>query len=101
MSVTPMLQALHALLGSPGDTTEVSMLYGSKVANDVLARETIDRWAEEHQDRFKVTHGTSRCTCGAYCLFTSFGCDNLITYTLWYQLCVLPLPDISSAFGRA
>jgi len=63
--VTPMLQALHALLGSPDDTTEVSLLYASKAASDILARETIDRWAEEHKDRFKVTHGTQTHFCVA------------------------------------
>lgn len=29
--ITPMIQALHALLGTVGDNTTVSMLYGSKV----------------------------------------------------------------------
>jgi cytochrome-b5 reductase len=56
-AVTPMLQALHALLGSAGDATEVAMLYGSQTSSDVLARGTLDAWALSSQGRFKVTHG--------------------------------------------
>lgn len=54
--ITPMIQALHALLGTAEDTTKIDMLYGSKTVSDVLAKETIDEWSEKHKDRFSVTH---------------------------------------------
>jgi len=54
--VTPMLQALHAILGSSGDTTEVSMLYGSRTKEDILAKEVLDMWASASGGRLVVTH---------------------------------------------
>ena len=32
--ITPMLQALHAILGAPDDETEVSLVYGSKTSRE-------------------------------------------------------------------
>ena len=45
--IMPMLQALHALLGTPGDATVVDLVYGSKTEADpdILARGTLDAWA--------------------------------------------------------
>lgn len=54
--ITPMIQALHALLGTPGDTTKVDMLYGSKMVSDILAKEIINGWSAVYKDRFTVTH---------------------------------------------
>lgn len=54
--ITPMIQALHALLGTAGDTTKINMLYGSKTVSDILAKDTIDEWSSNHKDRFSVTH---------------------------------------------
>jgi cytochrome-b5 reductase len=54
--VTPMLQALHALLGTTGDATEVSMLYGSVHSGDVLAGKELDAWAAASKGRFAVHH---------------------------------------------
>ena len=54
--ITPMLQALHAVLGTPGDTTVVSMLYGSRTEADVLGKETLDGWCASHGHRLKVAH---------------------------------------------
>ena len=44
--LTVSCKALHAILGSAGDETEVTMLYGSRTATDVLAKETLDAWCE-------------------------------------------------------
>ena len=56
-----MLQLLHAVLGTPGDSTaRVALLYGSQTALDVLARDTLEAWAAGSQGRFAVTHGTSK-----------------------------------------
>jgi len=54
--ITPMIQALHCVLGTKDDTSKVSMLYGSKSSNDILAKETLDAWATSCADRFQVTH---------------------------------------------
>ena len=54
--ITPMLQALHAILGSPDDETEVSLVYGSKTSEGILARDTLHEWEAEHFWRFKVSH---------------------------------------------
>ena len=54
--VAPMIQALHALLGTPGDDTAVSMLYGSKVKEDILAEETLSSWSAASGGRFTCTH---------------------------------------------
>merc|ERR1719491_885843 len=37
--ITPMIQALHCVLGTKDDTSKVSMLYGSKSSKDILAKE--------------------------------------------------------------
>ena len=55
--VTPMIQALHAILGTEGDGPKVSMLYGSRNSSDILAGEAVDAWAKSSQGRFKVIHG--------------------------------------------
>jgi cytochrome-b5 reductase len=54
--ITPMIQALHAVLGTGGDTTAVSMLYGSRTEGDILGKETLDGWCASHGDRLKVQH---------------------------------------------
>jgi cytochrome-b5 reductase len=54
--ITPMIQALHCVLGTKDDTSKVAMLYGSKTSNDVLAKETLDAWTASYGDRFNVTH---------------------------------------------
>ena len=61
--ITPMIQALHAILGGGDDDSQqqqqhnqVVMLYGSKVADDILGRTMIDTWAEKYSDQFKVVH---------------------------------------------
>jgi len=54
--ITPMIQALHAILGDASSDTEVSMLYGSRVADDILGKEMLDSWTEKFKNRFSVTH---------------------------------------------
>jgi cytochrome-b5 reductase len=50
--ITPMIQALHAILGDESCRAKVCMLYGSRVRDDVLAGELLRRWAREFPDRF-------------------------------------------------
>merc|ERR1711998_349286 len=51
-----MIQALHAMLGTQGDASQVSMLYGSRTSQDILAKETLDAWMSSFSERLKVTH---------------------------------------------
>ena len=54
--IAPMVQALHAILGTADDTTAVSMLYASKVKEDILAQETLEAWAASSEGRFACKH---------------------------------------------
>lgn len=54
--VTPMVQALHAVLGNEDDTTKVSMLYGSQRSDQILCEEILAEWQKEYPDRLEVTH---------------------------------------------
>ena len=54
--IAPMVQALHAVLGTADDTTAVSMLYASKVKEDILAQETLEAWAANSEGRFSCKH---------------------------------------------
>ena len=54
--ITPMVQALHAILSSETKTTKVSMLVGNRSTADMLAKETLDAWISSHPDQLDVTH---------------------------------------------
>ena len=54
--ITPMIQALHAILGNKDDKTKVSMLYGSQKSDQILAEEVLSDWQKEYPDRLSVTH---------------------------------------------
>ena len=54
--IAPMIQALHSLLGTPGDETLVTLIYGNRTVKDILMREQLDQWQQEHAGRFKVVH---------------------------------------------
>ncbi len=53
--ITPFIQALHAILGDESSKTpRVTMLYGSKVADDILGYELLHKWAQDYPDRFEL-----------------------------------------------
>ena len=55
--ITPMIQALHAILGDDKTNQQnVSMVYGSRTSNDILGQELIDTWSKQYSDRFNVIH---------------------------------------------
>ena len=58
--ITPMLQALHAILGTPGDRTRVTLLYSNRAQSDILARATLEAWQAEHPRRLDVVHTLKR-----------------------------------------
>ena len=51
--VTPFVQALHAILGSPGDKTEVMLIASHRTRADALAVEAFDAWAASNS-RFRA-----------------------------------------------
>lgn len=54
--ITPMVQALHAVLGNGDDKTKVTMLYGSQKSDQILAEGVLADWAKEYPDQLSVTH---------------------------------------------
>lgn len=55
--ITPMIQALHAILGDEEKVIEKThLLYGSRNKDDILGKEMIDNWSESHSENFSVTH---------------------------------------------
>jgi len=54
--ITPMIQALHAILGDDSNDTEVVLLYGSRTEDDILGRALVDSWAKEYPKKLKVAH---------------------------------------------
>lgn len=55
--ITPMIQALHAILASEKENkdTKVTMLYGSRVASDILGQELLETWSKDN-DNLDVIH---------------------------------------------
>lgn len=54
--ITPMIQALHAILGGDDSNNEVVLFYGSRTEDDILGRTLIDSWAKDHPKNLKVVH---------------------------------------------
>jgi len=57
--ITPMLQVLHKLLNDEGDNTKVSLVFANQTPDDILCKEQLDKWAEEHE-RFSVFYLVDR-----------------------------------------
>ena len=57
--ISPMLQALHCLLGTEDDDTRVWLLYGSRNQDEILAKAILDAWDESY-DQLTVIHSLSR-----------------------------------------
>ena len=56
--ITPMIQALHAILGDgpehqQSSTDEVILLYGSRNKDDILGGSMLQQWAEMHKNKFR------------------------------------------------
>ena len=50
----PMYQALHRVLNDPADSTEVTLVYGSKTEPDILLRAELDELATKHPAQLKL-----------------------------------------------
>lgn len=53
--VTPALQVINEVLRNPSDKTELYLLFANVSPQDILLKETIDKWAIEHKN-FHVTY---------------------------------------------
>jgi len=58
--IAPMIQALHAILGTEGDDTKVVLLFGNKKREDILGEDLLDDWKSRFPDRLKIVHVLSR-----------------------------------------
>jgi len=54
--ITPMIQALHAILGMQNDTTRVTLLFGNKTKRDILAEDLLSAWSRNSEGRFICKH---------------------------------------------
>lgn len=54
--ITPMLQALHALLGGAGGDAKVSLVYAARTADELLCRRALDGWAAASGGRLTVEY---------------------------------------------
>jgi len=54
--IAPMYQALHALLGTAGDTTQVRLIYSNASPKDIMLRAELDAMAAEHPNRLQITY---------------------------------------------
>ncbi|EKX37340.1 hypothetical protein GUITHDRAFT_78124 [Guillardia theta CCMP2712] len=51
--ITPAFQTLQAILDNPQDKTSSWLISANQKEEDILLRAELDRWAQEHGDRFK------------------------------------------------
>ena len=55
--ITPMIQALHAILDDQHHKEQhVTLIYGSQSSDDILARELLDQWEADYSDKLQVVH---------------------------------------------
>ena len=63
--ITPMYQALELLANTPGDDTEVTLLYGNASTEDILMQKELERLEKVADGRLKVgqtcSHPTVHC----------------------------------------
>lgn len=52
--ITPCMQIAAEILRHPHDTTKMSLIFACRVEEDLLMRSTLDEWAAQFPDRFRV-----------------------------------------------
>lgn len=87
--ITPMIQALHAILGTAGDTTKVSILFGNKTKKDILCEELLTKWQADFKDRLEIVHVLSDAADDT----TWTGAKGFITKDLIEKACPPPGED--------
>jgi len=90
--ITPMVQALHAILGCPSDCTQVNMLYGSKSRGDILLRPLLDAWAG--------TTGTTGTTGSGGGSASRLKCTHILSRETEADSTAVPIPDGTSEGGH-
>ncbi|BFZ61441.1 hypothetical protein YB2330_002507 [Saitoella coloradoensis] len=60
--ITPIFQVLRAVLEDPYDETTCQVIYSNRTEEDILCREILDQWMEEHgvKNRVKIHHTLSK-----------------------------------------
>eukprot|EP00242_Pyramimonas_sp_CCMP2087_P013287 CAMPEP_0198218012 /NCGR_PEP_ID=MMETSP1445-20131203/66915_1 /TAXON_ID=36898 /ORGANISM="Pyramimonas sp., Strain CCMP2087" /LENGTH=261 /DNA_ID=CAMNT_0043894895 /DNA_START=549 /DNA_END=1334 /DNA_ORIENTATION=- len=56
VGLAPMIQAMHAMLSNKYDNTQIVLIYGNRNVKDILLRDRLNEWQNEHADRLKVVH---------------------------------------------
>jgi len=54
--ITPMYQAMEAIMDNEDDFTEVVLLYGNHSVEDILLKDELEDMVERSEGRFKVVH---------------------------------------------
>eukprot|EP00930_Biecheleria_cincta_P072701 TRINITY_DN60056_c0_g1_i1.p1 TRINITY_DN60056_c0_g1~~TRINITY_DN60056_c0_g1_i1.p1 ORF type:complete len:311 (-),score=35.00 TRINITY_DN60056_c0_g1_i1:164-1060(-) len=54
--ITPIIQALHAILGTADDATQVTLFFGNRTQTDILGKELLESWSANSCGRLKVFH---------------------------------------------
>ena len=52
--ITPVMQIASEILRHPNDPTRMSLIFACRVEGDLLMRTTLEEWAAQFPDRFKV-----------------------------------------------
>ena len=58
--IAPMIQALHVVLATQGDNTQITLLYGSRTLDVILGYELLNLWAAQCSDQLEIIHVLSR-----------------------------------------
>lgn len=88
-AITPMIQAIHAILGTSGDETKIVLLLGNKTQTDFLCKDLLDDWEAKFPTRLKVVHVLS----GAADDDTWTGAKGFIDRKLLEEYCPPPKSD--------
>jgi NAD(P)H-flavin reductase len=54
--ITPMYQALQAVLNYPGDKTQIVLIYGNRTLRDILLKDELDQLETDSNGQLKVVH---------------------------------------------
>ncbi|KAG8992711.1 NADH-cytochrome b5 reductase [Tulasnella sp. JGI-2019a] len=54
--ITPMYQIIQHALSLPNDKTKITLIFSNVSEKDILVKETLDKWAKDHKDRFKIVY---------------------------------------------
>lgn len=76
--ITPIYQVMQAILKDPEDDTEMYVVYANRTEDDILLREELDQWAEEHKDRVKVWYVVEKSTTEGWQYDTGFITESIL-----------------------